>query len=144
MCLETFYAHTLSGHPPFHWEPLEAHLEKVAQSTAAFTDDFQAALWRRALGLCHDPGKRSEDFQRYLNEAGSKSADAGAQDDADAHASSKRVDHSTFGARFLQTSIGGIAGHLLACRHPETSNSNHEAFEAPMGQPEQFGVRSAP
>jgi CRISPR-associated endonuclease/helicase Cas3 len=114
MCSESFYAHTLPGHPSVDWEPLEAHLEKVAQSTAAFADDFQAALWGKALGQCHDLGKRSEDFQRYLREAGSKSADAGAEDDADAHASGKRVDHSTFGARFLQTSIGGIAGHLLA------------------------------
>src|ERR1700677_2942157 len=110
----TFYAHTRLGHLPIDWEPLEVHLDKVARSAAAFAEAFQARLWGEVLGQCHDLGKLSKDFQSYLNEVGSKSADAGAEDDMDTHAPGKRVDHSTFGARFLETSVGGIAGQLLA------------------------------
>jgi CRISPR-associated endonuclease/helicase Cas3 len=109
-----FYAHTRPGHSSIDWESLEAHLDKVARSAAAFADVFQAGCWGAVLGQCHDLGKLSEDFQSYLNEAGSESADAGAEDDTDTHAPGKRVDHSTFGARYLETSVGGIPGQLLA------------------------------
>lgn len=108
----TFYAHTRPGHLPIDWEPLEVHLNKVACSTAASADVFQARPWGEVLGQCHDLGKFSDDFQNYLNEAGSKSTDAGAEEDTDTPG--KRVDHSTFGARFVEKSVGGIAGQLLA------------------------------
>lgn len=114
MCFMTIYAHTRPGHLSIDWEPLEVHLDKVARSAADFAEAFEARLWGEVLGQCHDLGKLSKDFQSYLNEAGSKSADAGAEDDMDMHAPGKRVDHSTFGARFLETSVGGIAGQLLA------------------------------
>jgi CRISPR-associated endonuclease/helicase Cas3 len=110
----TLYAHTKPGCLPIDWEPLEVHLEKVARSAAAFADVFQAKDWGQVVGQCHDLGKFSEDFQNYLNEAGSKAVDAGAEDDADTHAPGKRVDHSTFGARFIEGAVDGIAGHLLA------------------------------
>lgn len=109
-----FYAHTRPGHMSKDWEPLESHLDNVARSAAAFADVFQAGCWGAVLGQFHDLGKFSEDFQSYLNEAGSKSSDAGAEDDTDTHAPGKRVDHSTFGARYLEASVGGIAGQLLA------------------------------
>ena len=108
------YAHTRKDSPPSDWEPLEVHLDKVARSAAAFAEVFEAGLWGEVLGQCHDLGKLSEDFQSYLSEAGSKSADAGAEEDADTHIPGKRVDHSTFGARFAERSVGGSAGQLLA------------------------------
>ena len=72
-----------------------------------------ARLWGDVLGRCHDLGKLSDEFQRYLHEEGMKSVDAGAEEDADSHVSGKRVDHSTFGARFVETSIGGFAGQVM-------------------------------
>jgi CRISPR-associated endonuclease/helicase Cas3 len=108
------YAHTRDGRPPAEWEPLLDHLDKVSQSAATRADVFGARLWGDVLGKCHDLGKLSSDFQNYLREAGLKSADAGSEDDTDTHTSGKRVDHSTFGARFVERSMGGIAGQLLA------------------------------
>jgi len=110
----TAYAHTREGSPPSSWEPLSVHLDKVSQSAADFADAFGALLWGDVLGQCHDLGKLSDEFQRYLYDAGMKSVDAGAEDDADTHTSGKRVDHSTFGARFVEKHVGGIAGQLLA------------------------------
>ena len=108
------YAHTRDGHPPSSWEPLSDHLEKVSQSSADFADAFGARPWGDILGRCHDLGKLSDDFQKYLLEEGTKSADAGAEEDADTQTSGKRVDHSTFGARFVEKSVGGLAGQMLA------------------------------
>ena len=110
----TVYAHTREGFPPSSWEPLSVHLDKVSQSAADFAGAFGALLWGDVLGRCHDLGKLSNEFQRYLHDAGLKSVDAGAEDDADTHTPGKRVDHSTFGARFVEQHVGGSAGQLLA------------------------------
>jgi CRISPR-associated endonuclease/helicase Cas3 len=110
----TAYAHTLPGHPPCEWEFLDVHLAQVALSAASFADAFGAGPWGGVLGRCHDLGKLSEDFQKYLCEAGSKPEDAGAEEDTDNCATRKRVDHSTFGARFAEKAGGGILGQVLA------------------------------
>jgi CRISPR-associated endonuclease/helicase Cas3 len=110
----TAYAHTREGSPPSSWEPLSVHLDKVSQLAANFADAFGARLWGDVLGWCHDLGKFSNEFQSYLHDAGMKSVDAGAEDDADTHTPGKRVDHSTFGARFVEKYVGESAGQLLA------------------------------
>lgn len=105
------YAHTLANHAPDDWEMLAAHLDKVANSASTFADAFGARLWGEVLGHCHDLGKLSDDFQLYLRSQGAKSVDAGAEND-DPHTG--RVDHSTFGARFVAENAGSIFGQLLA------------------------------
>lgn len=102
-----FFAHTLP--PPYtmaDWEPLRKHLEEVSARAAEFADAFGAAEWGRCLGLWHDLGKYSEEFQQYL--ISSASADAAEEQ------TSGRVDHSTFGARHAVTTIGGHRGEVLA------------------------------
>jgi CRISPR-associated endonuclease/helicase Cas3 len=105
-----FYAHTRPGLPPADWEQLSTHLDKVAESTAMFSDEFGAQAWGEILGSCHDLGKFSNEFQLYLSKPELESADAGVEEDT----SGKRVDHSTFGARFVEKGVGKIAGQLLA------------------------------
>jgi CRISPR-associated endonuclease/helicase Cas3 len=104
------YAHTLQGHPPADWESLADHLCKVEDSASAFAGAFGASAWGRALGRCHDLGKLSEEFQHYLRKPETESADAGAETEQ----SKDRVDHSTFGARFVAETLGKIPGQLLA------------------------------
>ncbi len=108
------YAHTREGLPPASWEPLSVHLDKVSQLCANFAGSFEARLWGDILGRCHDLGKLSDAFQDYLHEAGLRSVDAGAEEDSHTDTSGRRVDHSTFGARFAATSAGGIFGQILA------------------------------
>ncbi|EIQ00065.1 CRISPR-associated helicase Cas3/CRISPR-associated endonuclease Cas3-HD [Opitutaceae bacterium TAV1] len=114
------YAHSLSspdGQPLAvdQWELLwsgdpqrPGHLEAVASLAEQFAGKFGAAEWARLLGLWHDLGKFSAEFQAYLRSAGG----------AEAHleerpAVASRVDHSTAGAQFAAEALGA-AGLLLA------------------------------
>jgi CRISPR-associated endonuclease/helicase Cas3 len=107
---ETCYAHTLAGRPPDEWEPLADHLDKVAESASTFAEAFGAKNWGEVIGRSHDLGKLSEEFQAYIKNAGPASEDAGAEEEVPG----KRVDHSTFGARFAANAAGGVIGQLLA------------------------------
>lgn len=60
------YAHSLPCAPLSEWEPLDAHLEAVAERAAEFADKFGAGDWGRAAGLLHDIGKAKPEFQAYL------------------------------------------------------------------------------
>jgi CRISPR-associated endonuclease/helicase Cas3 len=104
------YAHTLAGRPQSDWELLEKHLSEVGAAASANAAPFGAEDWATILGHCHDLGKASDDFQQYLRASNPRDAqDAGAED-----SSLKRVNHSTFGARYVAKAMGGIAGQMLA------------------------------
>ncbi len=105
------YAHTLANHPASDWETITDHLDKVEESASAFTDTFGARLWGEILGRCHDFGKLSDEFQLKIHGTEADSVDAGAENEDDY---AKRVDHSTFGARFVAQAVGKIPGQLLA------------------------------
>lgn len=103
------YAHTLSGSHPSEWEPLDRHLDEVAALASKFAGAFGASEWGELLGRYHDIGKLSDAFQSYITAATSNPDDAGAMD---MHPG--RVDHSTYGARYVRDSIGEIEGQILA------------------------------
>ncbi len=105
------YAHTLADRSPADWETIDAHLDKVAHSAAAFAEAFGAGPWGEVLGRCHDLGKLSDEFQQKLHKAGAASADAGVESD---DPRSGRVDHATYGARLAAQTVGSISGQLLA------------------------------
>ena len=91
------YAHTLRGLPGTEWEPLNVHLQEVADLAEQYAAAWGSAGWGSVLGQCHDLGKASAAFQAKLRAANPQEAeDAGEQDQA----ASQRVDHSTFGARY--------------------------------------------
>ena len=58
-----YYAHSLEGEPPEKWQPLEKHLENVAEIAAGFAKPFGGEEWARLAGLWHDLGKYSNEFQ---------------------------------------------------------------------------------
>lgn len=102
-----WYAHTKEGRPTADWEPLEKHLQDVANLAAGFAEAFESPTWGRLAGLWHDLGKYSERFQAYLRS--SADPDSGEQEQ-----SPGKVDHSTFGARYAAKTLGPHAGQLLA------------------------------
>lgn len=79
-------------------QTIREHLEGVAELAAGFADDFDAADQGRLVGMAHDIGKYSAEFQKRIKEGGPK------------------VDHSTAGA-FLCARLGQnyasfcVAGH---------------------------------
>lgn len=118
MAVMPFYAHTLEGKGPEHWEPLERHLREVAKMAGDFAAAFGAKDWGRLAGLWHDLGKYSREFQNYLRAVTSE-----------AHLEEKdlpgRVDHSTAGAQHADSSIktmGRLLAYLLAGHHAGLPN----------------------
>lgn len=110
-----FFAHTKPGRPVGEWEPLEEHLEKVANLAGQFAADFGSADWGSLAGLWHDLGKYRESFQRYLRKAGGAEADDGCEECAPG-----RVDHSTVGALHaaeLPAPLARAAAYLIAGHH---------------------------
>ncbi|MDF7807377.1 CRISPR-associated helicase Cas3' [Pontiellaceae bacterium B12219] len=60
-----YYAHS-NTEDPSRWQPLEDHLEQVAELAAQFARPFGGEEWARLAGLWHDLGKYHPDFQRKL------------------------------------------------------------------------------
>jgi CRISPR-associated endonuclease/helicase Cas3 len=107
------YAHSAAEG---EWETLDRHLSEVAHSAAEYAAVFGAREWGDVLGQCHDLGKASDAFQTYLRQSQLReSQDAGAENLESKDASIRRVDHSTFGARYvMQQARVKLFGELLA------------------------------
>ena len=89
------YAHTVEGQGKEAWQPLAEHLQNVAELSAGFADKFGAPELGHLIGLLHDVGKASDEFQMRLEgRPGS-------------------VDHATAGAQLLAEQYGAL-GKLLA------------------------------
>ncbi|MCC7146347.1 MAG: CRISPR-associated helicase Cas3' [Phycisphaeraceae bacterium] len=125
--LPKIFAHTFPGQPPQYWEPLERHLQLVAEGdsdhptqlpgAARFAEAFGAADWGRVLGWWHDLGKYSDAFQSYLWASANKQADV---DDPHVADVCGRVDHSAAGAQHAcerHGSIGRLLAYAIAGHH---------------------------
>jgi CRISPR-associated endonuclease/helicase Cas3 len=109
MALKEAYAHTLPDTPLEQWELLTKHLEEVAAQCRTHASAFNAADWGWIAGRCHDLGKASDEFQAYLRSANRDAENAGEE-----LSSGNRVDHSTFGARYIDSAMPGPVGRMLA------------------------------
>lgn len=61
-----YYAHSLPGRPKEKWQPLEKHLENVANLTAKFAKVFNGDSWAKLAAMNHDIGKGTLQWQAYL------------------------------------------------------------------------------
>ena len=100
-------------------QSLEAHLLGVAEITKKLASKVALGSQGELIGLLHDLGKYSNEFQVYLQSAvGLINPDE--DDYVDAHGLKGKVDHSTAGAQLVwnelskQGVMGGIAGQFLA------------------------------
>lgn len=82
------YAHSLPGRPKNEWQTLEDHLSGVAELSSRFASAFGASRTGQIIGVTHDVGKNTGEFQHRLEGGG-------------------RVDHATAGARYLLEEWGG-------------------------------------
>ncbi len=90
-----YYAHSTDNPDKSDWQRLEDHLQGVATLAEDYAAVFGAEEWGKLAGLLHDSGKATVGFQQRLE------------------GSSRKVDHSTFGARLAQESTGPL-GLLLS------------------------------
>lgn len=93
--MDQFYAHSTDNPDKSDWQTLEEHLQGVAALAEQYAGVFGAGEWGRSAGLLHDTGKATQQFIKRLE------------------GSSKRVNHSTYGARQAQQ-VAGKLGFLLA------------------------------
>jgi CRISPR-associated endonuclease/helicase Cas3 len=86
---------------------LEEHLRETARRAGEFAAVFGCGEWGRVAGLWHDLGKYSNEFQRYIRGAGSK------------------TDHSSAGAIYAVKrfeKFGRIITYLIAGHHAGLPN----------------------
>lgn len=94
------YAHSLSNRPRDAWEPLAHHLRNVGDRAAAFAAPFGQERVAEVLGLLHDIGKASAEFQNYIASVNDGEA--------------RGPDHSTAGAREAVQAYPGALGRMMA------------------------------
>jgi CRISPR-associated endonuclease/helicase Cas3 len=100
-------------------QTLERHLRSVGCLSARHAAKLNLATVGEVLGLLHDLGKYSKEFQDYLASA-TGLIDQDADDFVDVSRLRGKIDHSTAGAQFIWRKLanagqhGRIAGQLLA------------------------------
>lgn len=111
-------AHVRSGDGAI--QSLEDHLTGVSRLASRHAEKLGLAEQGELIGLLHDLGKYSEEFQRYLESAVGLRNPDGDEEFVDAQSLRGKVDHSSAGAQFIwrelsgQGQLGAIAGQILA------------------------------
>lgn len=100
------------------WQSLAAHLTGVANRASLLAGKLQVPVpaFGELLGLLHDLGKYSDEFQTYLKSAvGALNQDED-EDWVDAEQLKGKVDHSTAGAQLIWQALSGKepSSHLAA------------------------------
>jgi CRISPR-associated endonuclease/helicase Cas3 len=93
---------------------LETHLRETAELAAGFAADFDSAEWAYAIGMAHDCGKGTSEWQDYIRDK------SGYDEEASSETTVGKVEHSGPGAKLVEEVFGkgvgrflsyGIAGH---------------------------------
>jgi CRISPR-associated endonuclease/helicase Cas3 len=112
MTTRKFYAHSREGNTDKStWQPLERHLRQTAKLAGQFACKLCLGRHGELIGLLHDLGKYSDEFQHYLDSA--TGIDSDEDDYVGSHGMRGKVDHSTAGAQLLHSHPsfkGGQAG----------------------------------
>lgn len=102
------------------WQTLESHLLGVADLASQFAAKLQLSNQGELLGLLHDLGKYSIEFQNYLKSATGALNQDEDEEWVDSEKLKGKVDHSTAGAQLVwqklsdQNQLGQIVGQILA------------------------------
>jgi CRISPR-associated endonuclease/helicase Cas3 len=89
-------------------QSLETHLRETAVLAAQYAADFDSAQWAYSLGLSHDTGKGTDEWQQYIRDK------SGYDEEASSETAPRKVEHSGLGAKFAEEVWGKGAGRFLA------------------------------
>lgn len=142
--IPTFAAHYRASDK--QWQTLDSHLLGVAKLASRFAAKLELATYGELLGLLHDFGKYSHEFQVYLKSATGAFNQDEDEEWVDSDSLRGKVDHSTAGAQLLwqelskQGPLGQIVGQILAlcvashhsglinCLTADTNSTGEDAF----------------
>lgn len=91
------------------WLPpqtLREHLENVSRLAGEFASEFSSGEIGSLLGLAHDLGKWSPEWQNYFRNKTGFPGDKPAE-------TFRRVEHSIYGAKVLETNLGRVLGRVF-------------------------------
>jgi CRISPR-associated endonuclease/helicase Cas3 len=98
-------------------QELYEHLEVVAKLSKTFAEKIGMGNYGELLGLLHDLGKYSAEFQKYIKDAIKKNEPQFNPDEdedfEDPTGKKGKIDHSTAGAQFLSYKNGSSNAHKL-------------------------------
>ena len=110
---KNIFAHSVLGKPTSYWQTLEDHLNGVASLCSSFAKKIKSEELGNLLGLSHDIGKESQDFQNYLLRENSLPCDF--------ELANKYKSHAIPGARSISSlGLPGFATQILTniiCGH---------------------------
>lgn len=104
-------------------QTLETHLLEVASLTSEFASKIGVKDGGKLIGLMHDFGKYSQDFQNYISSAtGQLDPDIDCNEYVDATALKGKIDHSSAGAQWIRNKLrkyggagqGELCGQILS------------------------------
>ena len=101
-------------------QSVEEHLLNVSEICGKFTDKIGLRDAGILLGILHDIGKYSDDFQAYIKSATGLLNDEIDDDYVDSESLKGKIDHSTAGAQWIwekfeqYSGVGKVTGQVLA------------------------------
>ncbi len=125
---KVYYAHSVEGLAPEEgWQRLDEHLQVVASEARELTAKVGLKTFGEIIGLLHDFGKYSEDFQQYICQNSEKSESLNKREISLKDMKGK-IDHSSAGSQYiweaLQTGdasqkqlVGQIMALCIASHH---------------------------
>ena len=128
-----YYAHSKENEPPKNWQPLEEHLDNVANLAAEFAKPFGAEQWTHLTGLWHDLGKGTLPWQAFLRNANNVIDEF--SEFFDGHPT-----HAAIGAQQLyqfSKDAGKLLSYCIAGHHgglPNWSDTPESALESRLGK----------
>lgn len=129
-----YYAHSIEGQPPQKWQPLEEHLQNVANIAGEFAAAFGAKEWAIIAGKLHDLGKGTKSWQAYLRKVNQVV-------DEFSEFYSGHPSHAAEGAKWLYENskqVGKLLAYCIAGHHgglPNWNDSGKAALQEKLQQP---------